>query len=205
LSQHPDFPGAILIPNAIVEGFNRRVVRAGEDDCWPYWYLPRDYDDRGSDTASLRVDPARRFQVSWIDRPHRFKLVIPAHRLVLLQDIGPIPCGLLAYHLCSMPSCMNPRHLYAGTYQQNADDQRFKEEIKRRTGITSAVLPRHPVDGLRSMLVCEEFISELKAQRMQARLAPQSGSLSSAKLSTEGGSLPSPRPRPARGAAQAVV
>ncbi len=45
-----------------------------------------------------------------------------AHRVAcILQNGDPLP-GMMACHRCGMKACVNPRHLYWGTRQDNADD-----------------------------------------------------------------------------------
>ena len=46
-----------------------------------------------------------------------------AHRYALEVTRGPIG-DLFACHLCSVPLCSNPAHLYSGDPQSNADDAR---------------------------------------------------------------------------------
>ncbi len=47
---------------------------------------------------------------------------ITAHRSAYEAFVGPIPAGALICHKCNNTLCCNPEHLYAGTYQNNADD-----------------------------------------------------------------------------------
>lgn len=48
-----------------------------------------------------------------------------AHRVSYETFIGPIPEGLHVLHVrhCFLRRCVNPRHLYTGTNQQNMDDK----------------------------------------------------------------------------------
>ncbi|MCE4223638.1 hypothetical protein HCU64_07740 [Methylobacterium sp. C25] len=186
LAHHDDFPGAIVIPDQIVRKLNSRVHKAGDNECWRY--IP---------TRPFRFvgilhepNPARYFGIQWTDPETGFFQSVPAHRLALIQDSGPISPDLLACHLCANPWCCNPAHLYEGTYKQNAADRVLMEAILRHRGTTKGVvLPRHP----RSQIVCEELISGVVD--VHARSA------SVANLS--GRSLfPSRRPRPARAAVQ---
>lgn len=50
-----------------------------------------------------------------------------AHRASWIIHYGDIPTGMFVLHKCDNPSCVNPKHLYVGTQQDN-----MKDVIKRR-------------------------------------------------------------------------
>jgi hypothetical protein len=57
-----------------------------------------------------------------------------AHRLSWEYFNGPIPDGLYALHTCDNASCINPEHLWLGTYSDNLRDAWAKGRNKGRTG-----------------------------------------------------------------------
>ena len=49
-----------------------------------------------------------------------------AHRVSYLAFMGPIGPGLCVCHVCDNPGCVNPEHLWLGTYKENWHDCRAK-------------------------------------------------------------------------------
>ena len=46
-----------------------------------------------------------------------------AHRISYIMYFGHIPKGMLICHKCDVKRCINPYHLYAGTYSDNLQDK----------------------------------------------------------------------------------
>lgn len=55
-----------------------------------------------------------------------------AHRFSYETFVGPLDKTQLVCHRCDNPSCVNPSHLFVGTYKDNAHDK--IEKGRQRTG-----------------------------------------------------------------------
>jgi hypothetical protein len=60
--------------------------------------------------------------------------VLLAHRYAYLISNGEIPKGLSVLHRCDNPPCVNPKHLYAGTAKDNAQDRKNRNRQSSRVG-----------------------------------------------------------------------
>lgn len=96
----------------------------GEDECWP-WKGVTDQHGYG--------------------RIHFMTEKIKAHRVAYEMRYGPISEGLVVCHKCDNPNCVNPKHLFAGTQRDNAQDMSAKCRINHRS-----LLNLHPgMSGVR--------------------------------------------------------
>lgn len=84
----------------LAERFWEKVDIRGEDECW-LWLggIPDRY---GEFYDSGRMKKA--------------------HRVAYELSNGPIPDGLEILHTCDNPPCINPKHLFTGTHQDNMTD-----------------------------------------------------------------------------------
>jgi hypothetical protein len=48
------------------------------------------------------------------------------HRLIYQKTKGRIPDGMNVCHACDIPSCINPDHLWLGTFRENHEDKTRK-------------------------------------------------------------------------------
>ncbi len=61
---------------------------------------------------------------------------ISTHRASWIIHNGEIPEGLCVLHKCDNPSCVNPKHLFLGTNQDNCNDKMLKKRHKSSIGKT---------------------------------------------------------------------
>lgn len=60
--------------------------------------------------------------------------IFSAHRMSWMLTRGPIPKGLFVLHLCDVPNCVNPAHLFLGTQKENMRDKTRKGRGKSPCG-----------------------------------------------------------------------
>lgn len=97
-----------------------------------------------------------------------------AHRVAWELVKGAIPQGLLILHRCDNPPCVNPAHLFVGTYADNTNDR----NSKGRANPNPPVGERQPLSKLTAedVLKIRKLHSEGVKQRELARafkVAPQ--------------------------------
>ncbi len=117
---------------SIEEEFSRRVIRAGDDECW-FW--------QGSVYSTgygVLKHHGKRFG---------------AHRLAYQIAFGEIPDGLLVCHHCDNPPCVNPKHLFLGTARDNAHDALSKGRYCNGERIVQSKLKTEDVLAIRKAYV----------------------------------------------------
>ena len=117
-----------MIPSEIITArFWSLVDKRGADDCW-LW----------------KIKPGKNGYGLLIVKFKGEKVTVTAHRKSYELHFGPIPTGLIICHKrqCQHRNCVNPNHLYAGSYKDNLADAiaagtiRPKERVEERN-------PRH--------------------------------------------------------------
>lgn len=76
-----------------------------------------------------------------------------AHRLSYEIMKGPIPKGMIICHVCDNKICCNPDHLFAGTHQDNKDDEIAKGRHVKGSRQGSSKLKESDVLEIKQMLI----------------------------------------------------
>ena len=66
---------------------------------------------------------------------------VSAHRFSYELHNGKIQTGLYVCHKCDVKQCVNPNHLYAGTYEDNIQDAIDRDRLAKNSG---RVIKTHP-------------------------------------------------------------
>lgn len=91
-----------MLDNRLIENFKAKFITGTEEECWN-WTAALD----GKGYGQLR---------------YGYKQYISS-RLSWEVFRGPIPEGMLVLHKCDNRKCVNPNHLYIGTYSDNMGDR----------------------------------------------------------------------------------
>lgn len=126
-------------PSHLVSGdesrFWAKVQRLSEDDCW-IW------------TASQDKDMYGKFRIFESGK----KIDIRAHQYSWQLFSGrPVPPGIKVCHTCDHPYCVNPKHLFLGTNQDNMDDMVQKDRQAKGKLIGSSKLDEVKVKEIREL------------------------------------------------------
>lgn len=90
-----------------------------------------------------------------------------AHRVSWELHNGPIPDGLCALHRCDNRTCVNPNHLFLGTYKDNALDMHAKGRDNHCKGETapSTFLTNADVLAIRAEFAQGQRIADIARNR----------------------------------------
>lgn len=70
---------------------------------------------------------------------------IKAHRYAYENFIGVIPMDLCVCHVCDIPSCVNPKHLFLATNAENTADKVSKNRQLKGSQILQSKLREHDI------------------------------------------------------------
>ena len=129
----------------VIARFYSRVVCLGSEDCW-LWHGTT-HSTRG---YGVFFAGGRRYL---------------AHRFSYMISVGEVRRGLCVCHRCDNPRCVNPRHLFLGTDQDNMSDMVAKGRSTRGENIHSAKLTTERAAEIKRAIVVEEWSPSAMAKR----------------------------------------
>ena len=96
----------------LIDRFNEKYIPVTESGCW-LWTACVDSCGYGKIGVTGERTQRKASRISW----ELFR--------------GEIPVGIHVLHLCDVPSCVNPDHLFLGTHSDNMKDRDKKNRVRR--------------------------------------------------------------------------
>ena len=147
---------------SVVSGENSPFGKAdikSDDECWEW-------------TASKNKKGYGNFYISVGHSKDKHCL---AHRRAWILTYGEIPQGLQVLHSCDNPPCVNPKHLFLGTNEDNVKDKIQKGRARNLMG------EEHPNSKL-----TEDKVVKIRLLRSEGLTLQKIGSMYNIDLSTVG-------------------